>query len=127
MRRQLGIGDRFDRGLLAEESDHFARVRDVPLHPERKGFDALENLERACWAYAGAEIAKAFAPRAQEECRDGGLFLEIHSVETRVGLGQLRKFSRGFPVERASVHEHSADRHAVPAEELRGRWLDEVA
>src|SRR5882672_8437597 len=98
----------------------------MALHAQRQRLDTLENLERARWAYAGAEVPQAFAPRAQEEGRNGGLLLEIHSVEARVGLGQLRKFPRGFPVERAAVHEHAADRHAVTAEELGGRVIHEI-
>src|SRR2546426_11541507 len=126
VRRQLGIGNRFDRGLYAEKPDHLARVLDVAFHPEWKSLDSLENLEGARWAYAGAEIAQALAPRAQQERGDGRLLLEVHAVKSRVGLGQLRKFSRGLPVENAAVDQHPADRDSVPAEELGGRVVDEI-
>src|SRR5258708_32305262 len=120
------MGNWFERGVWDGERGRRARVLDVPVHAQGQGLVPLANLEGGRWAYAGAEIAQALAPRAQQERAEGRLLLEVHAVKSRVGFGQLRKFSRSLPVEGAAVDQHSADRDSVPAEEFGGRVVDEI-
>ena len=75
----------------------------------------IERIERA---ERRPEVAQPLAARAQAERGDRRLLLEVHAVEARVRLGELGKLARGLPVEGAAVHQHAADRDAVPAEEI---------
>src|SRR3546814_19821008 len=59
---------------------------DVPLHAERQGLDALEDLEGVRRTHARAEIAHPFEPRPGDE-GGGAEFLveDDRSEERRVG------------------------------------------
>ena len=102
--------------MLAQERDDLARVVDVPRHAQRQRLDALQDLERRERRHARAEIADAFAPRAQQERRGRRFLGEHHVVEARIRLGQRRELaarSRRVPVEAPGIDEHAADHDAV--------------
>ncbi|MNT50093.1 hypothetical protein D3C72_1869940 [compost metagenome] len=71
-------------------------------------------------AHAGAEIAQAFAARAQQEGAHRALFGEHHVVKAVVGLGQFGKAPALFPVEAAAIHDDAANHRAMAREELGG-------
>jgi hypothetical protein len=64
------IGDAGDGLVLGQVGDGLARVGDVAFHAQRQGFDALQQLEGGHRAHAGAEVAQALAPGAQQEGGD---------------------------------------------------------
>ena len=78
-------------------------------------------------AHAGAEVAQAFAAGAQQKGAHGAFFAEDHVVKAGVGLGELGKLARCFPVKRAAIHHQPADHRAVTAEKLGGRVVDQVS
>ena len=81
-------------------------------------------------AHARAEVAQAFAARAQEERADRALLAEHHAVESLVGAGQLGEATgrsgRGVPVEAAAVDQDTADDGAVAGQELGRGVVDQV-
>ena len=99
MAGQLGVDDLRHCRMIAQELHDFARRLDVPRHAQVQRLDALQDLERGHRRHAGAEIAQAFAPCAQQEGARARLFLEIHVVEARVSLGQGAELAGGLPVE----------------------------
>ena len=95
-------------------------------HAQVQRLDALQDLERGHRRHAGAEVAQALAPRAQQEGARARLLLEVHAVEAGVGRGQRLELARGLPVEAPGVDQHAADRDAVAAEELGRRVVQQV-
>ena len=126
MLRQFGVGHRLHRRMFGEEFDHFARVLHMPRHPQRQGFDALQNLERGERVHRRAEVAQAFAPRAQAERSDGAFFGEHHAMKAVVRLGQLGKFARGDPVKSAAIDQQAANHRTVAGEKLGCRVVDQI-
>ena len=112
--------------MAGEELHHLFGVGHVAVHAQRERFDALQDQPGAVGREAGAEIAQAFAARAQQEGADRAFFAEHHVVKAFVGLGQLGEFARFFPVETAAVDQHAADHGAVAAQELGGRVVNDV-
>ena len=77
--------------MRGQELHHLLRVVDMALHAQRQRLDALQDQPGGVRAHAGAEVAQAFAARAQQEGADGALFAEDDLVEALVGLGQSGK------------------------------------
>ena len=128
MALQQRVADARHERLAGQELDHLLGVAHVALHAQRQRLDALQDQPGGVRAHAGAEVAQAFAPRAQQEGADGGFLGEHHVVEAVVGLAQLGEFAAAerVPVEAAAVHHHAADHRAVAAQELGGRVVDQV-
>ena len=71
MALELGIADAARPSVVAgEEGDDLARVLDVARHAQRQRLDALQDQPGGVRAHAGAEVAQALAPRAQQERAD---------------------------------------------------------
>src|SRR5437899_4299767 len=111
MAGKVGIGDALNQRMPGKESDDLARVLDMARHAQRERLDPLQDLECGERRHACAEIADAFASRAQQESRGARFLAEHHVVEAAVGLGQRRKFGtrrRRVPVELPRIDEEAA-------------------
>ena len=91
----------------------------MAVHAQAQGFDALQDGEGIVRAHDGAEIAQAFAPRAQGERRHRRFLGEDHAVKAVIRFAQFGKTARlvvrGLPVEGAAIDQQAADGRAVPA------------
>ena len=61
----------------------------MPVHAQRQGFDALQQLPRGLRMQACAEVAQALAAGAQQERRDRAFLGEDHAVKAVVGFGEF--------------------------------------
>ena len=116
-----------DHGVAGQELHHFFGVGHVAFHAQGQGFDALQNQPRAVRAQAGAKVAQAFAPRAQQEGAHGAFFAEHHVVKAFVALGELGELAAFFPVKTAAVHHDAANHRAVAAQEFGGGVVDQIS
>ncbi len=118
MLRQLGRGDALDSRIGFQEGDHLARVLAVPGDAQRQGLQSLQQVERRLRRHAAAEIAHTLGAGAHDEGVRAKLLGKVDAVIACIGFGQRRELPRGLPVEAAGLHDHAADRHAMPANEL---------
>ena len=124
---QLGVGDAGHHRVRGEKLDDAPGVVHMPSHAQRQRLDALQDQPGGVRAHAGAEVAQALAPGAQQEGTDGAFLSKAHAVEAGVRFGQLRKTARGVPVELAAVHQHATHHRAVTAQKLGGRVVHQVS
>ena len=92
---QQRVADAGHEGVAGQELDHLGGVVHVPRHAQAQRLDALQHQPGRMRAQAGAEVAQAFAPGAQQEGAHGGLVGEHHVVEAVVGLGQFGELAAG--------------------------------
>ena len=113
---QRGMQHPVDRLVGGQGLEHRERVAHVALHADAERLDALQQLERVGRRQARAEIAQAFGARAHDEGGLAELLVEDDAVIAGIGLGQLREFAGGVPVEPAAIDDDAADRDAVAAD-----------
>src|SRR4051794_13518648 len=99
MALQRGMQHPFDRLVGGEEAEHRISICDVPIHPDTKRLDALQELKSVEWRETGAEIAQSFSARAHDERGRSELLVENDAMISGIGLGQSRKFSGAAPIE----------------------------
>ena len=125
--RQRRVVDPGDQFMFFQMASHGEAVRQMHVHAHCQRLDALQEEKRIEGADARAEIAQAFHARANNE-RDGAEhFVEVHSMISGRGLGELRESAAGLPIEPAGVHDDSADAVPMAAHELGQRMNHDVA
>ena len=102
-----------------------ARVRDVPLHPQRQRLEPLEEEERVERAHARAEVAQRLRADLHQIAVHAERLVELKAVVRGGRIGDDRE-AAVRPVERARVDDHTADARAVAADELRRRVQHDV-
>ena len=107
--------------MLSQELHHLQCVLHVALHPQTQRLHALQQDKRVERRDGGTGVAKDDGTDAGHERSRSGHVGEHGAVIARVGLckgGELVGIA--FPVERAAVHNHAAERSAVATQEFRG-------
>ena len=103
--------------MLAQERDDRARVLDVPRHAQRQRLDALQDLERGHRRHARAEVAHAFAPRAQQERAPSSIPRRTpcrgSRRTARSASGTCSRTPSAFQSKRARIDQQAADDDAV--------------
>src|SRR5205809_614479 len=97
----------------------------MTLHAQLQRFQALQKQERIERAERGSEITQPFHTRLHDVGEVAESFVETYSVIALARLQKLRK-SPAIPREAPAVHDHAADRRAVPADELGRRMHHNV-
>ncbi len=98
----------------------------MPLHPQRQGLHALQNLERRGRTHTGPKIPRTFFAGPGDKRSRPEFLNEVHVVKTFVRLGQRGKFAGACPVKGAAIDHQAADDDAMTAQELCCRVKNQV-
>ena len=127
MVREGGVVHLLDQRMVREVLDDLFRVLRVPLQAERQGLHALEEQERVEGRDGGAGIPQEDGTDVGDKGCGADCVGKGDAVVTRVRVGDLREFARGFPVKFAGLDDDAAEGRAVAAEELCGGVDDDVS
>ncbi len=79
--------------MTAQIIGHLERVFHVPLNPQRKGLQALQEQKRVERAQRRAGVAQEIDPRLGDVRRGAGRVGQAQAVIAGIGLGQAGKFA----------------------------------
>eukprot|EP01136_Pigoraptor_vietnamica_P015579 Opistho-1_new@58924 len=127
VRLQHRVADARHQRVAGEKSHDFFGVGHVARHAQRQGLYALQDQPGGVRAHAGAEVAQAFAARAQQKGAHRAFLGEHHVVKAVVGLAQLGEFAGLVPVETAAIDHDAANHRAVAAQKLCRRVIHDVS
>src|SRR5688572_20873774 len=119
------VVDPVDFGVALQELGDGLRVRGVALHPQGKRLQALQEEEAVERAEGGAPVPEHLDAGLQDKRKFAERGVDLQPVVGGVWFGEARELSV-VPGEGAAVHYDTADRRAVPADELGRRVDDDV-